>query len=113
MPVLIGLECIASVQPPANTTIKMVFNERGAYFFPVSSQHRDMKVEGISYEDDYRGNALAAMVGGGKIEIRYHRDFSDRDVGRILGQLMADPSLIAVADWKITYQGRPVQVSAK
>ncbi len=50
-------------------TLKMVFNDQGAIFFPVSAKHRDMKAPGISYEDDYKGNAMAALVSPRTIEI--------------------------------------------
>jgi hypothetical protein len=57
--------------------VKLVFNSRGAIFFPVDQQHRDQKAPGISYEDDHAGNALAAILSPGRIEIRRHSDFSD------------------------------------
>ncbi|MDX9912064.1 MAG: hypothetical protein RBS39_09550 [Phycisphaerales bacterium] len=41
--------------------MKKAFNDRGAIVFPASRQHREVKREGVSYEDNYRGNALAAM----------------------------------------------------
>jgi hypothetical protein len=44
------------------TSVKMVFNARGAVLFPETEQHRDHKANSISYEDDYAGNALAAML---------------------------------------------------
>jgi len=37
-------------------------NEESAAFFPVSQQHRDVKICGLSYEDDYRGNAFAGLI---------------------------------------------------
>lgn len=91
--------------------LKMVFNERGAILFPAKHQHRDIKAEGISYEDDYKGNALAAMIATGSIEIRYHKNFTDRDVSRIVGRQLAEPSLSLMAGWRITYQGRPLMIS--
>ncbi len=85
---------------------KMVFNDRGAIVFPATRQHRDMKAEGISYEDDYRGNALAAMLRRDAIEIRFHRDYDDQAVARIVSQLLAMPELACLARAQVTYQGR-------
>ena len=39
-------------------SLKFLLNDSAIAFFPASQQHRDVKLEGLSYEDDYRGNAL-------------------------------------------------------
>ena len=78
---------------------------QGAIFFPTAQQHRDQKAPGISYEDDYRGNALAAMLAPGRIEVRYHRDFTDLQVAHIIATLLADPRLSFLCGWRVTYQG--------
>ena len=31
-------------------TVKFILNDRGIYFFPATQQHRDSKVQGLSYE---------------------------------------------------------------
>lgn len=85
---------------------KMVFNERGAIFFPVAQQHQDMKGEGLSYQDNYKGNALAAMLAPGRIEIRFHQTYPDAHVTRIIKSLKQQPELAFMADWEVTYQGR-------
>lgn len=89
---------------------KMVFNDRGAIVFPGKRQHREVKAEGISYEDDYRGNALAAMLRRDAIEIRFHRAYEDRAVARIVSQLLTTPELACFAQAQVTYQGRPLTV---
>ncbi len=61
-----------------------MFNENGVIFFAAGKQHRDMQTAGISYEDNYKGNALAALLSKGMIEIRYHREFPDGRVSAIL-----------------------------
>ncbi len=91
-------------------TAKMVFNAHGALLFPAAEQHRDMKGPGLSYEDDYKGNALAAMLTPGRVEIRFHRDYSDQSVARILSQLLQQDALAFMAHWQATYQGRPVRL---
>jgi len=87
---------------------KVVFNAKGAIFFPVNQEHRNQKASGISYEDNYKGNALAAMIAPGKIEIRYHQGFTDQVVANIIQSLLAQPGLEFLKDWQATYQGRPL-----
>lgn len=87
---------------------KLVFNAEAACFFSGRLQHRDPKLAGLSYEDDYRGNALAAMVKRTRIEVRYHERFDDDRVGAILRELLAEPQLAPLADATVTYQGRTV-----
>jgi len=103
-----GVDYIQSEAANTYFSAKMTFNARGAIFFPVRQEHRDMKADGISYEDDYRGNALAAMLGPGKIEVRWHRDYPDRKVAQIVRQILAHPELAFMADWRVTYQGRAI-----
>lgn len=103
-----GVEIVADLAAGRIHSAKMVFNDRGALFFPIDRQHRDEKTEGISYEDDYKGSALAAMLGRGRIEIRVHKSFSDHQVNSVLRALRARPELSAIADWQATYQGRPL-----
>ncbi|MBI1191484.1 MAG: hypothetical protein GC200_12485 [Tepidisphaera sp.] len=89
-------------------SLKMVFNASGAIFLPVKEQHRDHKAPGISYEDDYKGDAMAAMLKPGAIEIRFHKRYTDQAVARILKSLLATPELAPMVGWAITYQGRPL-----
>ncbi len=72
---IIGADYLTSLLSEGSFSAKMVFNANGAIMFPVSQEHRDQKAPGISYEDGYQGNALAAMLAPGKIEIRGHRIF--------------------------------------
>lgn len=90
---------------------KMVFNKYGAIVFPASLQHREQKAEQISYEDDYKGNALAAMLRPGEIEIRFHKCMADEDVRQILRAILNDGPLAAMRGWRATYQGREVPYS--
>lgn len=61
---------------------KLVFNDRGFIAFPTRIQHDTMKAEGISYEDNYAGNAMAAMLKPGMIAVRFRRGFGDEAVDR-------------------------------
>ncbi|MGD1917195.1 MAG: hypothetical protein ACFCBV_13550 [Phycisphaerales bacterium] len=89
---------------------KLVFNDRGFIAFPTTIQHNTMKAEGISYEDNYAGNALAAMLKPGVIEVRFHRDFSDRAVGVLLSKLVTTTVLSEFGPLSATYQGRPILI---
>ncbi len=106
--IVTGAECIDGLLSGQVYDVKMVFNERGAIVFPASRQHREMKADGISYEDAYAGNALAAMVRRDAIEIRFHRAFDGRTVGLLVGRLLALPALAALAGARVTYQGAPI-----
>ncbi len=107
---LSGVEFLEALSRQAGFSAKMVLNEAGALFFPTDRQHRDQKGPQISYEDDYAGNALAAMLAPGQIEIRYHRDFPDRRVARLARALLAEPSLAFMRGWHVTYQGRTIRL---
>ncbi|MFC1657427.1 hypothetical protein ACFL2P_02515 [Candidatus Moduliflexota bacterium] len=87
---------------------KMVFNDRGAYVFSARFQHRDMKAPGVSYDHEGRGNALAAMLKPGLVEIRFDPRFNNDRVMGILRKLLASPGLAAMRGWKVTYKGKPL-----
>lgn len=105
---LLGLDFLLPALAKPGFTGKLVFNAAGAIFFPVTKQHREMSAQGIFYQDDYKGNALAAMLAPGRIEVRYHKAFPDADVARLLTALQSQPALAPLATWSRTYQGRPV-----
>ena len=109
--VLSGVEFMLSLVEEDHFSAKMVFNESGAIFFRDNQQHCYQKAEGISYEDNYKGNALAAMLAPGKVEIRYHQEFSDNRVVRIVVLLMEQPQLSFLKGWQVTYQGRALSVA--
>ena len=108
--VLSGVEFMLSLVEEDHFSAKMVLNESGAIFFGVNQQHCDQKAEGIPYEDNYKGNALAAMLAPGKVEIRYHKYFSDNRVASIVASLMEQPRLSFMKGWQVTYQGRAISV---
>lgn len=86
--------------------VKCIVNSDAAIFFPGSVQHRDVKREGVSYEDDYRGNAMAAVVKPNKIEVRFHSHYSDETVKRIFSELLRLPELEWASGSTVEYQGR-------
>lgn len=103
---ILGLNHLTALNDRRVLSLKMVFNTNGAIIFSTTRQHRDMKAENISYEDDYKGNALAAMLSPGLIEIRFHKSYSDADVARLVSTLIARPELALMSIWNATYQGR-------
>ena len=108
--ILIGVEFLQSQIAQGGFTAKLVFNHKGAIFFPANEQHRDQKAAGIYYADESAGNALAAMVSPGKIEIRNHRDFSPERVAQIIEQLLANEQLVNLRTWQFTYRGQALAI---
>jgi hypothetical protein len=105
-----GTNYVQDLVDGACSAVKMVFNANGAIFFPASKQHRDQKANGISYEDDYAGNALAALLSHQHVEVRFHRNFTDAQVLNVIHSLAAHPELTFLRDWRITYQGRELHL---
>ena len=108
--VLLGVEFMLSLVEEDHFSAKMVFNDNGAIFFRVNLQNCYQIAEGISYEENYKGNALAAMLAPGEVEIRYHQQFSDNHVASIVASLMEQPRLSFMKGWQVTYQGRALLV---
>ena len=101
-----GIDYIQEEAAKPYFSAKMVFNAKGAIFFSVRSQHQDMTGPEIRYRDNYQGNAMAAMLAPGKIEIRFHQGYSDRQAAQIIQSLKQQPELSFMADWEVLYQGR-------
>jgi hypothetical protein len=89
-------------------TLKFLLNDSAIAFFPATQQHRDMKWEGLSYEDDYRGNALAGIVTSERVEIRFHKAYSDERVKTIWSRASSLPDVANAGLGKVYYQGREV-----
>ncbi len=105
-----GSEFLAEERRKPGFFIKAVMNDAGIKFFSGARQHRDTKVPGISYEDDYRGNALAVIVQPGKVEIRFHKDFSDDHAARLWREVAGSSEGEFTRGWRVTYQGREINV---
>lgn len=102
----LGLESIAVAISAEGYFVKCILNSTTAVFFPGSIQHRDIKREGVSYEDDYRGNALAATITRGMIDVRFHKDYADALVKALFDQLLALPGMKWAQGFTVRYQGR-------
>lgn len=72
-------------------SVKFLLNDSAIAFFPAAQQHRDIKLEGLSYEDDYRGKALAGLATADHVEIRFHSAFSDERVRKSLDSSQGNP----------------------
>jgi hypothetical protein len=105
---ILGADYLTSLLAEGSFSAKLVFNAHGAIVFPISQEHRDQKAPGISYEDGYQGNALAAMLAPGRIEIRGHQGFSDSRVADIVSLLLARPELAHLKDWAVVYRGQEI-----
>lgn len=73
---LLGVDHLKALEEGTATDGKMVINERGAVFGPVSTQHRDLKAEGIVYADEYRGRR--ALRAAAREDVRGHRQPRER-----------------------------------
>ncbi len=101
-----GTELLSGLE---KRTLKLVFNENGAIVFPASAQHRHQKLSGISYEDDYAGNALAAMITPDRVEIRFHQDYSDERVQTLVATMLRHDELAPLRTRRVLYQGRALK----
>ena len=101
-----GLESIAPYVAAQGYFVKCILNASAAVFFPGTIQHRDVKREGVSYEDDYRGNAMAATITPGMIDVRFHQAFTDGAVKEIFDKLLALPEMAWAKAFTVRYQGR-------
>jgi hypothetical protein len=68
----------------------------------------EMKAEGISYEDNDRGNALGVIISPRKIEIRYHKKFHPERVKDVITKLLENETLILLQAFEVTYQGKTI-----
>lgn len=101
-----GLDSIRSEIDSSGYTVKFVAHDQAVAFFPRTTEHRDAGVQGLSYKDDSKGNALAGMMSPGRIEFRYHSKFSDERVKQIALAMLHLPDLSFTQGFKVIYQGR-------
>jgi len=108
---LIGIDLLKSQLVQGGFCAKKFCNQQVAIFLPVDQQHRERKTDGISYEDDYAGDGLAATLSPGRVEIRFQRDFNEARLATIMRTVLADPALSPMRDWQVLYQGREIDQS--
>jgi len=90
-------------------TVKFILNDTGIIFFFAAVQHRDVKADGLSYEDDYRGNAVAGIVTRERVDIRFHQAFSDERIRGLWRRVLAAPELGGMEFGTLYYQGREIR----
>lgn len=103
-----GVESIRPLLDGEGYLFKLLANDRGVILFPRSTEHRDATQPGIRYADNSKGNALAAMVKPGRIEFRYHQEFTDEQVRDLSARLLTIPELSFAKSFTVTYQARTV-----
>ena len=101
-----GLDSVRCELESDGYFFKLLANERAALFFPRSTEHRDAKAHGLDYEDDSKGNAVAATVAPGRVDFRRHRAFSDERIKSIALALLGHPDVQFAHGFQVTYQGR-------
>ena len=90
--------------------VKALLNQNGIFFFRSTIQHREMKIHGFSYEDDYQGNAMAATIRKGRIDIRYHASYPHNTVSGICDLLFSRIELAWAKDYNVLYQGKTITI---
>jgi hypothetical protein len=89
-------------------SVKFILNDAGIMFFPATLQHRDVKTHGLSYEDGYRGNAVAGLVTQERVDIRFHKAFSDERIRGIWFRVSIIPEIAKARLGRLYYQGREI-----
>jgi len=90
-------------------TVKFILNYTAIVFFFAAIEHRDVKVEGLSYEDDYRGDALAGIVSAERVDIRFHQAYSDERIRGLWRRVLAATELAGKEFGTLFYQGREIR----
>jgi hypothetical protein len=101
-----GLDSIRMELESGGYVVKLLANDHAAVFFPRTTEHRDAGIQGLSYKDDSKGNALAGMMSPGLIEFRHHNQYSDERVKGFAFAMMNLPDLSFTREFKVIYQGR-------
>lgn len=101
-----GLDSIRSELESGGYVVKLLAHDQAVVFFSRTAEHREAGIEGLNYQDDSKGNALAGMMSPGRIEFRYHSRFSDERVKQIALAMMNLPDLSFFHGFKVIYQGR-------
>lgn len=104
--IVFGLDSIAPLLEQDGYLFKLLANDFGVVLFPHTTEHRDATQPGIRYEDDSRGNALAAMVSPGRIEFRFHQQFTDERVKLLAERILLLPEFGFARSFTVTYQSR-------
>ena len=91
---VLGLETIALELEQPSFLVKCLLSEKTVAFFPATSQHVNVRIAGLRYEEESKGNALAATVAPRRFGVRLHAKFSAEVVGRIVHQMLERDDMI-------------------
>ena len=87
-------------------SLKFILNNSAIAFFPTAQEHRSIKTHGLSYEDDYRGNAVGGLISPERVEIRFHSAYSETHIRTLWARVLAVPDIAQAALGPPYYQGR-------
>jgi hypothetical protein len=107
---VIGLESIATDLSQPIFLVKCLLSEKTVVFFPASTQHADVRVAGLRYEDESKGNALAATMTSKRFGIRLHAKFSAAAVARIVQQLLERDDMLSAKETPVFYGSQNLAV---
>lgn len=105
---IVNSELLKSALASNGLSVKFLLGEGVIVFFPATQQHRDIKSHGLSYEDDYGGNAVAGLVTPAGAEIRYHKAYSDERIRALWLRLRASLEFSDSRLGRLLYQGREI-----
>lgn len=105
---IINPELLKQALTSKGTCVKFLLGDSAILFFPVTQQHRDIKSHGLSYEDDYKGNALAGLVTPNGAEIRFHKAYPVERIRAIWSKLRALPEFADARLSRVVYQGQEI-----
>ena len=106
--VIVNAELVRRALKQPGATVKFILNDNAIVFFSATQQHRDIKTDGLSYEDNYQGNAAAGLLSSGHVEVRFHARFSESHIRTLWSRIRALPELHDLDLGKLYYQGREV-----
>jgi hypothetical protein len=103
---ILGVDSIRSELDSGGYVVKFLASDHVAIFFPRTTEHRDAGIQGLTYKDDSKGNALAGMMSPGRIEFRNHNRYSDERVKGIALAIINHPDMAFAREFTVIYQGR-------
>ena len=108
MTTVYGIDSIEAMLELESYLFKIIASDADVVAFPHTTEHRDASQPGIQYADDSQGNALSGIVKPGRIEFRFHRQFSDKRVQELASRILRQPEFEFASSFAVVYQGRTI-----